>query len=252
MLPPWHSKEKKKISEPTQHTLTHCKLQIQPVFPQEDKTITMGDSAKVAKAKRELEELYSGVPDESVNLTFGDLAQVRQPNGRPHPPLERTNSPPLDPITEASPRREEVSPLARMPSLDFSRGLEASAQFNYQSKHIPHVNHHHHMENYNNSPMNHNHLEKGHDHHHRYSHGETPLHRHVMGSPYDAGNHHGHGMQKQKQMQMPSSMVYDEKSQMSGFPERSGRRRPGIPHSNICTVCSTYIYVFRHRCLVIN
>ncbi|BAD87045.1 hypothetical protein [Oryza sativa Japonica Group] len=28
------------------------------------------------------------------------------------------------------------------------------------------------------------------------------------------------------------------------------RRRPGIPHSNICALCNSYIYLFRHRCLV--
>ncbi|KAK7853351.1 extra-large guanine nucleotide-binding protein 1 [Quercus suber] len=33
-------------------------------------------------------------------------------------------------------------------------------------------------------------------------------------------------------------------------PERAGRRRPGIPHSNICTICSNYVYILRNRCLV--
>ncbi|KAF0935580.1 hypothetical protein E2562_034975 [Oryza meyeriana var. granulata] len=28
------------------------------------------------------------------------------------------------------------------------------------------------------------------------------------------------------------------------------KRRPGIPHSNICALCSSYVYLFRHRCLV--
>jgi hypothetical protein len=27
-------------------------------------------------------------------------------------------------------------------------------------------------------------------------------------------------------------------------------RRPGIPHSNICTLCNKYVYLFRHRFLV--
>uniref|UniRef100_A0A0E0JUD2 FYVE-type domain-containing protein n=1 Tax=Oryza punctata TaxID=4537 RepID=A0A0E0JUD2_ORYPU len=28
------------------------------------------------------------------------------------------------------------------------------------------------------------------------------------------------------------------------------KRRPGIPHSNLCALCNSYIYLFRHRCLV--
>lgn len=34
----------------------------------------MGDLKTLAKARMELEELYSGIPDDSVNLTFQDLA----------------------------------------------------------------------------------------------------------------------------------------------------------------------------------
>jgi hypothetical protein len=30
----------------------------------------------------------------------------------------------------------------------------------------------------------------------------------------------------------------------------SNHRRPGIPHSSICALCNNYVYVFRHRCLV--
>ncbi|CAI9107153.1 OLC1v1006448C2 [Oldenlandia corymbosa var. corymbosa] len=200
----------------------------------------------MAKAKRELEELYSGIPDDSVNLTFGDLAEIRQENrvsSVPHHPLERKNSPPLVPISEASPRKEEVMPLAKLPSLDFSRALEASAQYNNINNHNFHSNHvsdHHHFMHHNNSHHNHHHHGHHREHHHNYGHGETP--------PHHAGGHHHHHLGMQN-----NSMVYDDMSQMSGaFTERGGggRRRPGIPHSNICTLCSNYIYVFRHRCLV--
>ncbi|PIA32448.1 hypothetical protein AQUCO_04500210v1 [Aquilegia coerulea] len=51
-----------------------------------------------------------------------------------------------------------------------------------------------------------------------------------------------------------SSVAFDDMSGMSGvsraYPGRGRRRRAGIPHSNICTICSTYIYIFRNRCLV--
>ncbi|XP_057789673.1 uncharacterized protein LOC131006536 [Salvia miltiorrhiza] len=101
----------------------------------------------VGKAKKELEELYLGVPDESVNLTFQDLAQLTTHQNKPK------------------------SPLSKLPSIDF-----------------PSPHHHH----------------RPHHHHH------------------------------------------DETSVV----ERGGRRRPGIPHSNICALCCNYIYICRHRCLV--
>ncbi|KAI3410820.1 uncharacterized protein J3R85_018427 [Psidium guajava] len=49
------------------------------------------------------------------------------------------------------------------------------------------------------------------------------------------------------------SMGHDDMMSMSmsvSMAAHGQRRRPGIPHSNICTICSTYIYMFRHRCLV--
>lgn len=215
----------------------------------------MVDLAKIAKAKIELEELYSGIPDDSVNLTFRDLADVRQQN----PSVDKKSSHPLDLITEATPRKEEVSPSTKLPSLDFSRGLEASApthhQIHYQSHHLPYMHHLSHIRDTYNAPMNNNHLHNGFNDHHQagvdnmhgnggqhYVHGESTPHHHASTYTHRMHNH----------------MIYDDLSQMSGmtmasmseYPERGGRRRPGIPHSNICTFCSTYIYIFRHRCLV--
>ncbi|KAL3530978.1 hypothetical protein ACH5RR_010300 [Cinchona calisaya] len=218
----------------------------------------MGDLAKIAKARADLEELYSGIPDDSVNLTFGDLAEVRPQSV--HSSNEK-KTPPLDTITKASPRKEEVAPLTKLPSLDFSRGLEASARsdhhIHYQSRHLPHMHHlSHNRDTYNSTPIsNHNNnLDLQHDHQaaggkHNAHYGHDLHHHHHHGianaSPYSQQQHHG------VQLQNNSSMVYDDMSQMSGYPgERCGRRRPGIPHSKICTVCSTYIYIFRHRCLV--
>ncbi|XP_071917571.1 uncharacterized protein [Coffea arabica] len=221
----------------------------------------MGDLTKLAKAKRELEELYSGIPDDSVNLTFQDLAEVRQQNGLPS--IDKNNAPPtLDSIIEASPRKEEVAPLKKIPSLDFSRGLEASAscdhQIHYQSHHLPHIHHLSKSRDTYNSPMTTNHLHQsgvgdhqganGHRSHH-YVHGQTtpPPHHYHHARPY---SHSTHGMHNNMGYGDMSQMSGISMASMSGYPEIGGRRRPGIPHSNICTVCTTYIYVFRHRCLV--
>uniref|UniRef100_J3L8F6 Uncharacterized protein n=1 Tax=Oryza brachyantha TaxID=4533 RepID=J3L8F6_ORYBR len=45
-----------------------------------------------------------------------------------------------------------------------------------------------------------------------------------------------------------SNNVADEQQQHRRAP--TAKRRPGIPHSNICALCSSYVYLFRHRCLV--
>lgn len=193
----------------------------------------MGDRSTLAKAKKELEELYLGVPDDSVNLTFQDLAEVRQLHS------EKKSSLPMDSTSESRniPKTNAIpanSPsLIKIPSLDFNRALEASSmqQNHHRSAHrvvvrddrVHAPSHGHHRPDEG----------RGRD---LYSHGETPL-RH-------AGER---------------SVFYDDVSQVSGYSvsslnpyhERGGRRRPGIPHSKICTVCSTYIYIFRHRCLVI-
>lgn len=144
-----------------------------------------GDSrASLAKAKKELEDLYLGVPDESVNLTFQDFAQVssRQQNN---------NKNKLSPIS--SPIIEEKSPLSKLPSLDFSKGLEEASSYS---------------------------------------------------NSYPTHHHHHHDQR--------SMAAYDDMSVAYGV-ERggTGRRRPGIPHSNICAICCNYIYIYRHRCLVL-
>ncbi|XP_076911001.1 uncharacterized protein LOC143609188 [Bidens hawaiensis] len=223
------------------------------------------DRATLAKARRELEELYLGVPDDSVNLTFQDFAQVSQNLPVPPPPGKKKPAPlkgsakRMDSISESIPKRDHMS---KIPSLDFSRGLEAT------SATPPHYNHHHHVvedsplvglppgRNYNHGDGHdyygrHDHAVKSPKHgHHHHDHGmKSPMHGHhdhAMKSPMHG--HHGHVVD--------NSIAYDDMSVMSGmsitsmYQEKSGRRRPGIPHSNICTVCSVYIYVFRNRCLV--
>ncbi|KAK2992723.1 hypothetical protein RJ640_025226 [Escallonia rubra] len=107
----------------------------------------MGDLSTLAKARRELEDLYLGVPDDSVNLTFQDLAEVKQLHAHHSTSLERKRSGQLNPITEATtPKREKPLPpnLAKLPSLDFSRGLEATMNHHHQTN--THYHHHHHGE----------------------------------------------------------------------------------------------------------
>ncbi|KAL8549035.1 hypothetical protein ACS0TY_008057 [Phlomoides rotata] len=168
----------------------------------------MGDRATLEKAKKELEDLYLGVPDESVNLTFQDFAQVRQQ----HIPENKK----LDKIPSL--------PLAKHPSIDFRKGLEASFQRPNNNAENLHPHHHRAEEARPWGPG-------GHHHHHGTSH-------------HDGDHHVSAGDQR--------SMVYDDMSHVSGMSVAygGGRRRPGIPHSNICTICCNYIYICRHRCLV--
>lgn len=181
----------------------------------------MGDKATLAKARKELEELYLGIPDDSVNLTFQDLAQVKR-TSNVSPPEKKNSALLLEPIQEAKTPKHGSSTLNKLPSLDFSKGLDSILES--QGGHRGHAI----------SPI------------HRY--GEEDDHR---------GTHRGHSSSPKKRAEfrhaVETSMAYDEASMMSmasTYPERGQRRRPGIPHSNICTICCTYIYIFRHRCLV--
>ncbi|WCJ34957.1 hypothetical protein M5689_016233 [Euphorbia peplus] len=152
----------------------------------------MTEMKAIAKARMELEDLYSGIPDDSVNLTFQDLAIVKP----------KKTSPNIETIQESS-----KSPLSKLPSLDFNRGRQ---EFN---------NHHH--------------------QHHAFD----PYRGHDDHGVHNHHDHHGR------------SRAYDDDISMmstnSTYQEKGGRgRRPGIPHSNICTICTTYIYLFKNRCLV--
>ncbi|KAK2644591.1 hypothetical protein Ddye_019786 [Dipteronia dyeriana] len=191
----------------------------------------MGDNkaATLAKARRELEDLYLGIPDESVNLTFKDFAQIKPPPPQP----TTTILEPVPEISSSSANKHDsttTSSLHKLPSLDFSKVLRESNQ------NQPH--HHHHYD----RGLHQDH--RNHHHHHKY--------------------HHGGGRaispEKREEFRRAAErrMAYDDVSVMSmsmasGYPRdqnKAQRRRPGIPHTNICTICTTYIYIFRHRCLV--
>lgn len=180
----------------------------------------------LAKARRELEDLYLGVPDESVNLTFQDLADVKQKVISPDK-KNKPNTNPVDAVPEANPKEgpKEGPPLTKLPSLDFNRGWQR------------------------------------HDHHHHYLTDGTTQ---VVDSPRGRPPHHLHSTSISprringafRSRAVETNMAYDEDmshismASTTSYQQRGGRRRPGIPHSSICTVCSVYIYIFRHRCLV--
>ncbi|PON36401.1 hypothetical protein TorRG33x02_349410 [Trema orientale] len=225
----------------------------------------MGDKATtITKARIELEEMYSGIPDESVDLTFHDLASLNDQN-----PNSTENKKPTTNLMEPIPEAKE-SPLQKIPSLDFSKGLAS-------------IDHHHqHLHQYPFHQMNENHVvhpfststtttTTAHQYHHSHGH----VYGHAL-SPRGHGygdHHHGHGhTHNQHKMMSPrsliaesgfrhavemSSMAHDDavsgRSMASVYQDQrgaAGRRRPGIPHSKICAICCNYIYIFRHRCLV--
>ena len=119
-------------------------------------------------------------------------------------------------LPQATPSRS----IAKLPSLDFTKGLQASN----------HQHHEHYLQDFGHgepSPLGHS--------GHFISHASGGAQR--QSPRLMAGNDHlGHGMS------------FDGVSVASGRGSR--RRRPGIPHSKICTICNTYVYIFRTRCLV--
>lgn len=216
----------------------------------------MGDNkANITKARLELEEMYMGIPDESVNLTFQDFAEVRQISNNKKP----------ESISQVNKKKKEgSSSLKKIQSIDFNRALQASSP-HYNNHHhdmLEHINekvvqnHHHSYSSPNNYSHHLNHIEGNHSHGH-HAHYLTMGHHHQSHS--QSHNHHpvsprchvsiGHGVE--------SNMDYHHNDHVSSMnmtsmyqDQRGERRRPGIPHSKICTICSTHVYIFRHRCLV--
>ncbi|KAL5757119.1 hypothetical protein ACOSQ2_021865 [Xanthoceras sorbifolium] len=198
----------------------------------------MGDKATLAKARRELEDLYLGIPDESVNLTFQDMAEVKQQSSSSEKKTQPSPPTILEPIPEKSanstPKHDSSStspsPLRKHPSIDFSKVLRESNQ---------NVSRHHHHD--------------GGLHHHHNHHNHREDHR---GGGTGGGGHTISPEKREFRRAVERSMTYEDVSVMSmsmasGYPgEKTQRRRPGIPHTNICTICTTSIYIFRHRCLV--
>ncbi|XVF05860.1 hypothetical protein REPUB_Repub05bG0209500 [Reevesia pubescens] len=212
----------------------------------------MGDSATLAKARMELEELYLGIPDDSVNLTFQDLADVKQ---KAKASDQKKKSTSTEPLQEAKTPKQGSS-LTKLPSLDFNRGLQATKDHSHYQQHHQH-NHYLKHAGYEDNNFD-SHIEMGQHHHRHHEYDSQNMHalnNHQFGIGDQSHRSHAtsprthtefrHGLEK--------SVAYDDVSVVSmasTYHERGQRRPPGIPHSNICTICSTYIYIFRHRCLV--
>ncbi|MCL7037728.1 hypothetical protein MKW94_010478 [Papaver nudicaule] len=188
----------------------------------------MGDKkATLANARRELEELYLGIPDESVNLTFEDLVKVKQQNG-----VAERKQLCIEPIQEVHViNGNEGLNIAKSPSFAFTKGLQASRSYRDHriegdTKYTCPTDHH--------------------------RNGGTD-HRYYQGNPFHSRTIQDISTTKNNDMRsLESSFMYDDASvcSRSTLAERGGRKRAGIPHSNICTICSAYIYIFRKRCLV--
>lgn len=164
----------------------------------------MGDSTTLAKARKELEDLYLGVPDESVDLSFKDLTSFQQ-NGviaeRKISNMVRIDEEPLEAL--------KASSINKSPSIDFSKGLQGANK--------------------------------------SYGAEVEWFRERLLQNSFKRST-------KSAAVMLESSNAYDDMSGLSmentAVGETGRRRQPGIPHSNICALCSIYIYIFRHRCLV--
>ncbi|CAL5202683.1 unnamed protein product [Lathyrus oleraceus] len=143
---------------------------------------------KTMEPKPNLEELYQGIPDESVNLTFQDLPNVKKKT-----------------TVSQGIQSPSLSPMNMSPTHDFKKGFKVYSNDNY-------------------------------NHHHDFG------HRGVVG-PQGTPS-------KASEYNLGYDTMSGESSSTSGKGGVGRRRRQGIPHSKICTVCSNYVYFFRTRCLV--
>ncbi|WOK95870.1 hypothetical protein Cni_G04577 [Canna indica] len=166
----------------------------------------MGDKAILAKARKELEDLYLGVPDESVDLSFKDFTSFQQ-----NDVAETKTIGSMCPIQEEPPPKVHTvaAPVNSSPSLDFAKGLQGAAK-NY----------------------------------------EREIYRErIARNSFKRSNKSSAVISVEN-----SNRAYVDDasglSMVSAAGEAGRRKRPGIPHSNICALCSAYIYIFRNRCLV--
>ncbi|XP_019163097.1 PREDICTED: uncharacterized protein LOC109159439 [Ipomoea nil] len=162
----------------------------------------MADLASLEKARKQLEDLYLGVPDESVNLTFQHLVQATTQQQPPATSSSSNHS--EEPILDLNPARPEPP----------------------------------------NNPPDNRHVNAAPAADKLTGHG-----RHYHATP-DRGSRRAVGL-VERSIIVGKKYEKEDMSYVSGVSMSAGRRRrPGVPHSNICTLCTTYIYLFRHRCLV--
>lgn len=265
-----------------------------------------GDIATLGKARRELEELYSGIPDESVNLTFQDFAQVKQlPTTHHDHSSAKSNMDrkPSGTLVISSSNNNIVksstspSALSKLPSLDFNKAFEDSSIIHHHNRNNNHNLQHGHESTRNNNYyvrtttfMDHYGEEaalhasqlgtstdrrppppRDSNYNVNYGHGSHAPHHHIhhhqaISNTASTGHHQHHHQQEAAGFMdlnrehhhdiISTSSMMMSNNFMDSFQGGSSiggtrRRRPGIPHSNICSICSVYIYMFRNnRCLV--
>lgn len=144
----------------------------------------MGDKATLAKARQELENLYLGIPDESVNLSFDDFISVARQN------------------SVAERRKMPMETISEDEAMDSKNGSLALGK-------LPNGEHLH------------------------------PSRNRIRGrGTYE--NSRG----------FDDISVASTGVSISRDGQRVRRKRPGIPHSKFCSICTKYIYFLLHRCLV--
>ncbi|KAG9149395.1 hypothetical protein Leryth_003365 [Lithospermum erythrorhizon] len=217
----------------------------------------MGDKSTLEKARRELEEMYLGIPEDSVNLSFQDLAEVQQKKIQLHSlSLEKKKSHSMQ-KTISSETGSSSSTLKKLPSLDFNQSIEAS-RHHFNNAHIQYPIFNHHIPSDKHGNLHHiaggttatNPFENHQVGDHMHGHSSHHYHHHAT------GKHGGHFTEFSHHGGVETSVAFSDMSGITmtstvgGYNRKGARRRPGIPHSNICTICSTYVYILRHRCLV--
>lgn len=151
----------------------------------------MGDGRTVMKAMQELEELYGGIPDESVDLTFKDFASMQQAE----PEEKKVIS--MNPKLHQEITQQDQDMKKKKKNISAESKIPHSTIIFHEQYHLNSVNNINHM-------MSSAHLRE------------------------------------------------EEEEEEEEKKQRGGRRkaRPGIPHTNLCSLCNRYIHLFRHRCLV--
>ncbi|KAE8039418.1 hypothetical protein FH972_011830 [Carpinus fangiana] len=159
---------------------------------------------------------------QSVDLTFQDLAEMTQNVKAP----EKKKPTTMEPISEAK-TPIKGSHLTKIPSLDFSIGLQEAKLANHD--------HHHRLDHTAAGDLYRGH-DRDHDHDHHSHATRAHGHRYVKGEE----SHRNHASPDHDHRSGCGINAYDDVSGMSSmatssmYQERGGRRRPGIPHSNIC------------------
>lgn len=242
-------------------------------------SVSMGDKATLRMARQELEDLYLGVPDDSVDLTFKDLPAASSWS------FNAGAATAAPPPAEDDERERQKTALARSSTNIFTYKLESSDDGDVDDggaklqladhRFVPAAGldlpplsppppHHHHRQQQQHRVDDDHHDDDDQCHHHHH-HQKQQQHRGYIVAAAAAGNNitttsststvvgeaaggrrsrrfaGGDEQWNNKQQHDPSTIVTSS---------RANYKRPGIPHSNICALCTDYVYLFRHRCLV--